>query len=82
MMNILPILYNLKNMNNTIYEVRAYIGRTNLFYAQIFATLDAAIQRAMTLRSNYSDETPITGTINRLDLKDETYEFVELVCYL
>ncbi len=69
-------------MNNTIYEVRAYIGRTNLFYAQIFATLDAAIQRAMTLRSNYSDETPITGTINRLDLKDETYEFVELVCYL
>lgn len=36
----------------------------------------------MTLRSNYSDETPITGTINRLDLKDETYEFVELVCYL
>lgn len=69
-------------MNNTIYELRAYIGKTNLFYDSIFATLDAAIQRAMTLRSNYSDETPVTGTINRLDLKNETYEFVELVCYL
>lgn len=69
-------------MNNTIYELRAYIGTSKLFYTQIFATLDAATQRAMTLRANYSDETQVNGTINRLDLNGDTYEFRERVCYL
>lgn len=69
-------------MNNTIYELRAYIGKSELIYTQIFATLESAEQRVMTLRANCIGETQLNGTINRLELNHETYEFVEVVCYL
>lgn len=69
-------------METAIYELRAYIGASRLFYTQIFATLEAATQRAIALRANYSDETPVNGTINRLDLNGDTYEFTQRVCYL
>ncbi len=29
-----------------IYELRAYIGETRLFYTQLFTTMDAALKRA------------------------------------
>lgn len=64
------------NSTPAIYEIRAHIG--TICYTQIFATLEAAMQRATDLHANYGYE----GTINRLSLNGETYEVVERVCYL
>lgn len=62
-----------------IYELRAYIGESQLIYTALFSTLNAAREKAEELRTRCA-EMQIQSTISRLSLVGEEYSLSEYVC--
>lgn len=58
-----------------IYELRAFIGETRLYYSQLFTTMEAACKRAMYLRDEEKMDFRKGSAIYELEQNGETFEF-------
>lgn len=58
-----------------IYELRAYIGETRLYYTQLFTTMEAACKRAMYLRDVEKIDFQRGSKIIELEQDGDTFKY-------
>lgn len=58
-----------------LYELRAYIGETRLYYTQLFTTLEAACKRAKYLQDEEKMDFQFGSKILELEQDGETFRY-------